>query len=113
MKVTTSESGEKGARQFTVDYEFGNNLEEVVGIFGEPVVYNHVTASFKIALQGFIRRLLKLKSPEAEIKEKVKGWKPGMKKEGKSPAEKAKDAFGKLSEEERKALLKDLKAGNV
>ena len=113
MKITTSESNEKESRQLTLDYDFGNTLPETIEKFGDAICHNHVTASFKVAIQGNIRRLLKLGTSDKDILLAMDKWEPGMKKEGKSPGEKAKDAFGRLSDDERKAFLKELKAGNV
>jgi len=76
--------------------------------FTEKVVVAHAKSSFVVALQSFLRGLIKVKKTPAEIKKAVDEWKPGMRTPGKSRLEKAEDFIGKMTAEERKDLLKKL-----
>jgi len=76
--------------------------------FTEKVVVAHAKSSITVALQSFLRGLIKAGKNPVEIKKAVDDWKPGMRTPGKSKLEKAEDYLGKLSADERKALLKKL-----
>ena len=110
MQVTTSESGEKGAR--TITTEMPCDEKAIAGnetIYGKDIVLNYFIGQLKVAHQAFVRRMLKDKKTDKEIAEALKAWKPGLKKPGKSAVEKAKDAWSKLSDAEKKALLADMR----
>jgi len=81
---------------------------ELSSSFTEKVVVAHAKSSITVALQSLLRGLIKAKKTPAEITAAVKEWKPGMRTPGKSKLEKAEDLLGKMSPEERKALLKKL-----
>ncbi len=76
--------------------------------FTEKVVVAHAKSSITVALQSFLRGLIKAGKNAKEAQAATNEWKPGMRTPGKSKLEKAEDYLGKLSEDERKALLKKL-----
>src|SRR5690606_31006627 len=110
---------EDNAPSATVYYDFGENLEEAVELFGAEAVYRRFVAAATIDIQAMIRRGLtrmegtgteKRPNPmtQEELQAMVDEWKPGAAKPRKSKAEKAAEAFEALSEEEKQALLKQL-----
>jgi len=105
LQVTTSESGEKGARSITNEMPIGKDIAACVKMDGEEIVLNYFTAQKKVAFQAYVRRMLKDGKTDKEIVAALQDWKPSMKKPGKSAVEKAQDAWSKLSPEEQKALL--------
>jgi hypothetical protein len=109
MQVTTSQSGEKGARTITLEMPCGNTVAECIKMDGEEIVHNYFSGQKKVAFQAGVRRLLKEDKADKEINAKMSEWKPGLKKPGKSAVEKATDAWGKLSDTERKALLAEMR----
>ena len=109
MQVTTSQSGEKGARTITLDMPCGNTVAECVKQDSEEIVHNYYGGQKKVAFQAGVRRLLKEDKTDKEINAKMAEWKPGLKKPGKSAVEKATDAWAKLSHEEQKKLLIDMR----
>ena len=107
-----------GDRVVKQNYDFGNDLNDMVNKFGEEVVFNNCRKSLVIDLQALIRRKMKpAKEGEApatdeQITADVKAWVPGVSTTvRKSASEKAKDAIDKLSPEEKKSLLAALKKG--
>ena len=93
-------------RVVTVTYDFGKDMATSVEKFGENVVHSKFVQSAIIDLQSLIRRLLKAGKTDDEINAEVSGWKPGAKVTvRKSGKEKALDALGSLSEEDRAAIL--------
>lgn len=106
MKVTAKR---KDGPEVEVDVDFPENLAELTSSYGDAVVYNHARGSIVVALQGWLRGQLDAKKTPAEIQAAVKEWKPGQRKQGKSPAEKVRESLGKLSPEARAALLKEFK----
>jgi len=76
--------------------------------FTEKVVVAHTKSSITVALQSFLRGLIKAGKTPAEITKAVGEWKPGMRTPGKSKLEKAEELLGGMSPEERKALLRKL-----
>lgn len=103
-----NEAGEvTGEKSVEVDYDFGDNLADATKKFGEDVVFSNFKQSAVIGLQGVLRRAIQGGNDAQEAATK---WVPGMKTvTRKSASEKVKDAFGSMSEEERKELLKQLK----
>lgn len=97
-------------RTVSVDYEFGDDIDEMIEKFGDKVVFNHARGSLTVALQGWMRLQLDNKKSPAEIKAAVKDWKPGIRRQGKTPIEKMRAQLSSLSAEDRAALLKDLKS---
>jgi hypothetical protein len=98
----------KDGKPFEVDYKLGENLAELAKQFGEAVVYNNACSAIIVGLQGVIRGHLAKNKKSAEITEAVNKWKPGSRQPAKPPQEKLKEQFGKMSPEERKALLAEL-----
>src|SRR6185295_11376023 len=95
----------------SVTYDFGDNLDEAVALFGGDVVFSRFKAASIVDLQAIIRRHLTGEKPktEAEIQALVNEWKPGVSQRvRKSPAEKAMEAFATLSDAEKTALLEQL-----
>ncbi|KKM75118.1 hypothetical protein LCGC14_1393440 [marine sediment metagenome] len=76
--------------------------------FTEKIVVAHAKSSITVALQSFLRGLIKAKKTPAEIAKAVAEWKPGMRTPGKSKLEKAEELLGGMTEADRKALLKKL-----
>lgn len=92
------------------EYDFGANLAETTKIFGETTIYNHVVGALKVAFQGWLRSQMDQKKTQAEITAAAKNWKPGQRKQAKSPQEKLREQLTKLSPEERANILKEYTA---
>jgi hypothetical protein len=105
-------NGDKKGGSIEVDYDIPDTLNDMVQRYGENVVYNHARGSVIVALQGYLRSQLGKDKPAspADIQKEVRTWKPGVRKQGKSPAEKAREQLAKLTPEERAALLKEHRA---
>lgn len=76
--------------------------------FTEKIVVAHAKSSITVALQSFLRGLIKAGKKPDEIKKAVSEWKPGMRTPGKSKLEKAEELLGTMTKEERMDLLKKL-----
>lgn len=107
MKVTAEREG--GAK-VEVDYDFGEDLDQLVNKFGADVVFSHARRSFVVTLQSFIRTQMDRGKSETEIQEAVNEWRPGQRKQGKSPQEKVQDMLAKMDPSARAALLKEYRA---
>ena len=110
---------------FAASYNFGENLDELVAQVGGDVVYNKAIDSLVIDCQSNMRRIIKaglepkkgaaVKSVQeiaSEIANWAGQWKPsavtGIRK---SAPEKVQDLIGRMSAEEKAALLKQLTGG--
>ena len=93
-----------------VDYPLldANDTASLIKNFGEEVVVAHTKSSITVALQSFVRGLIKGNKSKKEIAEAVAKWKPGVRTPGKSKMEKVTDMVGSMSAEERADLLKKL-----
>lgn len=101
----------------TVEYEFGETLEEMVELFGEDVVANRAKAAMVIDLQAGIRRHMvdqtdkdgNVTTPaksDDEIQAWAASWKPGVKRVArKSAKEKLQELLSGMTPEQRAALL--------
>lgn len=106
----------------TVNYDFGTNLDEAVDKFGAETVFNCFKDAAVIKLQALLRRKLtaalvgdkdgKTTDLPEDVQELVADWKPSASgTTRKSAAEKVETIIGKMSEEERAALIAKLQAG--
>lgn len=93
-----------------VNFDMPADLDGLVARFGADSVYSNAVGSYVISLQALCRRHIE-KSDE-EIQDLVNNWDPNTR----SPAvkqtafERASSALGKLSAEERAALIAKLQA---
>lgn len=109
----------------SIEYNFGASLAEMSELFGEEVVYNKAMDAMIIDAQAKLRRHLRAsfegKNAKGEVikaiplpkdlQELFADWKPSAgRTERKSAAEKVQTLVGKLTDEERKALIARLKA---
>ncbi len=114
-KLTITTKAPKVSRVLAVDYDFGATLEEAIGMFGAEVVYSNFKQNAVIGLQALVRRYLEAKDDkyksDAEIVEKAEAWKPDI-ATIKTTDKKAlvMEAFAKMSDEDKKALLEQLMA---
>lgn len=105
----------KVSRELNVDYDFGGNLEAAVATYGNELVYSCFEDSAVIALQNRVRAWLVAGLTDEEISAKVAEWKLGVKASRaggtkKDPIAAFKAAFSSMSEEEKQAMIRDLKS---
>lgn len=112
-ELTITTNAPKADRSLEVKYNFGDNLEDAVALFGAEVVFSNFKQNAVIALQGLVRRHLEMKEDKRKTDEQilatVNAWKPGV-ATVKTTDKKAiiMEAFGKMSAEDQKALLEQL-----
>lgn len=112
----------------SVEYDFGENLEEMTELFTKEVVYSQARQNMVIAAQSYIRG--KVRSAQTanekegrdpndidwdalqeQVQEEINGWKPGIKQMNtKSKEEKAREALDKLPPEVRAEILRSMLA---
>lgn len=107
MQVTAKAN--KVSKEATIDYNFGENLDEAVGMFGADVVYNGFKADAVVTLQSAIRRYLE-KGQDPSVLSNT--WKPGVKAPSVAadPKMAAIAAFKSMSPEERAELIAQIQA---
>jgi len=114
MNVTTT--CPKTDRSLTIEYDFGENLQECVAKFGEEVVFTNARARMIIACQNAVRGFLSKEGEAAmsdeDVAAKAAEWIPGVAvvREKKSAADKALDDFETMTDEERADYMKKLRA---
>ena len=113
-KIQVSAKTGKDGDKMSVTYDPGDSLADMVkrssvdDADGEAIVFSEARAARVIKIQDILRLGLKAGKSQKEIQAEVDGYKPGLKKRGRSKSEKLKDDFAKLSPEEKKALLSKL-----
>lgn len=114
MEINTK--APKVNREITVNYDFGNTLEEMTKKFGAEVVFSHALDNMVIGLQANIRGKLEKdgedRMSDQAIRAAIASWKPGQRKQAdpKKKAEAIKATFAKLDDATRKALLAEMRA---
>jgi|TARA_Y100000310_G_scaffold345664_1_gene467927 hypothetical protein len=91
-----------------VKVDLGITLKEYIeksGDKGEEITLSEARASRIIKLQDVIRAGINAEKSVAEIQKDVNEYSPGVKKRGRSKAEKLKDEFDELDPKEKAALL--------
>lgn len=107
----------KDSESVTVTYDFGDTVDEMASICsangadGLDVVFTNARANMKISVQDLIRSGIDSGDSAAKIQKSVTAYVPGVKKKGKTKAEKMRDEFDKLSVEEKQELLDRLTSG--
>ncbi len=102
-------SAKKDGKEAIVFYDFGDDLDEMTGLFGHEVVFTNARSKMKIALQAGMRSYLKA---SRSIEDLMKIYKPGVALE-RVPIDMNKateNYFGGLSEEEQDAMIARLMA---
>ena len=102
-------------RAVAVEYDFGENLEELIELCGlshegngPQVVHHHAKSNIKIALQNSLRAWVSQGLTDEQIGEKLAEWDiPSGQSRTRSKMERAEGALAKLSVVERKQLLAD------
>ena len=79
------QSGDHAGKSGTVEYDFGDDLQEATDKFGGEVVFSNFRQHAVVALQNVISGALKAGK---DVQEVVNKWKLGMAKPKKSEAEK-------------------------
>ena len=96
-------------REITIEFNFGATLAESIEMFGEDVVFSSFVADSKVGLQAYVRARLGKSDDEymsdEEILAEAAQWKPGMRKQAADPMAKLQALLGKLSPEQRAAIL--------
>lgn len=93
----------------TVYYNFGADLKEATGLFGDDVVHTNFRANAKITAQAAMRRMMEQGKNQDEIAATMANWKPGVALE--RTVDPVAALIGKMKtmdDKDRKALLKKL-----
>jgi hypothetical protein len=97
----------------TIEYNFGDSIDEMVAIFSEEVVTQMVIGHILFTLQGKMRSWLAAGKDEEEIQEllfdvdsNTHNWKPTLGGTRKSEEEKLETKLSKLSVPQRAAQIK-------
>ena len=100
-------TAKKNDSEATINYDFGEDLTEMIEKFTESVVFTNARANMKIVLQAAMRRRLEAGQPCDDL---VDNWKPGVQMERiVDPIAAAKAKYATMSDEEKAAFLEDLR----
>ena len=99
----------KISKEATIEYSFGENVQDAISMFGEDVVFNGFKADAVVTLQAAIRRYLE-KGQDPSILSNE--WKPGQKAPSiaADPKAAALAAFAKMTAEDKQALIEQIRA---
>lgn len=98
-------------QEISIEYDFGDNLEEAAERFGADVVFSNFKASCTVTLQGFLRGQMKADKDgntktDEEVIAAASGWMPGQRtSRGKSKGEKLRDLLVGMDESAIAELL--------
>lgn len=111
IPVSAEVSAKNGqeAKNATATFRVGENLHELAEQFGEEVVYSHAKRSVIIALQTTMRAAIEAGETQEQLQARVDEWKPGLKKPAKSPLDKVRDEIARMSPEDKKRIMKELR----
>jgi len=100
----------KGDRVVSVNYDFGESLQDAVSKFGEDVVFTKFKQAARIDLQAVLRRGIEAGKTDEEIAQLAGQWKPGLvMRTSKDPIEVIKAKLAILSEEDKRKLIQMLR----
>ena len=112
-KVVTSAGKASDSRKLEVEFDFGENLTDAIERFGEDVVFANYKRQASVGLQALIRSHLKqttevgeFAKTDEEIIAAIQSWTPSDGTVQRvDPSAKLEALLGKISEEDRVALL--------
>lgn len=93
------------AKEATVTYNFGANVEEAISMFGADVVFDIFLAGAKVKAQGVVRNALNAGTDPQEV---INNWKPGVVTRvagNADPVSALQKKLGSLTDEQKKAIL--------
>ena len=100
-------SAKKNDTEASINYDFGENLEEMVEKFTDSVVFTNARANMKIVLQAAMRRRIEAGQPVDDL---ATTWKPGVQMERiVDPIAAAKAKYATMDEDQRAAFLEELR----
>jgi hypothetical protein len=107
MPGTIEVTAKKNDAEATINYDFGENLDEMKEKFGDNVTFTNARAQMKIVLQAAMRRRLEAGQPVDDLAD---NWKPGVQMERiVDPIAAAKAKYATMSDDERAAFLEELR----
>lgn len=108
--VLVDEEGKPTWAQASINYDFGDDLNQASEMFGTEVVFSLYRAQAKVAGQALIRAKLKSGLPTDQLQGVFDVWKPGMVMERVSvnPEDAVKAAFASWSPEKQAEFLAKL-----
>ena len=108
---TEKDSDEKVTKEISAEFDFGTDMDDLIGIFGAEAVYHHARANMRVSVQGALRTFAQqgLATGSDELKAALVNWQmPSGRVRGKSKVEKARDLIASLPEAERASFLEEL-----
>ena len=99
--------GDKAGENATVNYDFGDNLDASVALFGKEIVHAIFIEQSVVKLQAVMRSLLTKGKKQEEIAAEVANWKLGTTRARMMDPVKA---FEALPQDKQKAYIDHLKA---
>lgn len=108
--VQVDEEGKPSWQSASVQFDFGDDLNQASEMFGAEVVFSLYRAQAKVAGQALIRTKLKSGLPTDQLQSIFDTWKPGMVMERVSvnPEDAIKAAFASWSLEKQAEFLAKL-----
>lgn len=108
--IILDEEGKPAWTSCSVDYDFGDNLDQAIELCGPEAVHSNYKANARVGLQAIIRGKLKAGHTPETIQASVKEWRPGMvmDKVAVDPAVAIKAVFASYSPEKQAEFLKSL-----
>lgn len=101
-------TAKKGDEVASLNYDFGEDLNEMIDKFDENVIFTNARANMKITLQAAMRRRLEAGQPVEDL---ATAWKPGVQMERiVDPIAAAKAKYATMSDEEKAAFLEELRS---
>jgi hypothetical protein len=92
-----------------ISYDFGDDLDSMVSLFGAETVFSNARAQMKVGLQAAMRRYI---DDGKDVNTLPGVWKPGVTMQRSAdPVAAVKAAFAGWSDEEKAAFLASLQEG--
>jgi hypothetical protein len=113
-KEIKATSAKLAGREVTVNYDFGENLDEAIAKFGKESIHSNFVANVVITIQSGMRHLAEggketAGKTDAEIQAVYDAWKPGIARPRVGDTVSMLEKFSKLDEAKQEDLLTKLK----
>ena len=109
IEVSAKSSKKPDVGIVSLEYNFGENLEEMRELFGDETVFTNARANMKVGLQGAMRRYIEKGQDVASL---ATAWKPGVQMERTvDPVAAIKSQFANWTDEQKAAFIAQLTEG--
>ena len=106
MEVKAKKVFNENVVNVVIDVDMGTDIQDLIELYTEDVIYKSAIAAIKISAQSNMRRLIAVGKTAEEVTTEMESWKPGItERKSIDPVASLLSKWGSMSEEEKADVL--------